>query len=158
MICPECKENCLIKIKYYKIILYNCKYNHETIIPINEYEESKKINISNIKCNKCNTKNKGKTFNNEFYKCLNCNINICPLCKSNHNSGHNTIKYDKKNYVCNQHGDPFFGYCNNCKKNICSICEDEYNNHDIITYGKIIKDKNNILEKKNFIKKRYKYI
>ena len=54
VICPRCKENCLIKIKDYKIVLYNCKDNHETIIPMNEYEESQKINISNIKCNKCN--------------------------------------------------------------------------------------------------------
>ena len=146
VICPRCNENCLIKIKDYKIVLYNCKDNHETIIPINEYEESQKINISNIKCNKCNIKNKGNTFNNEFYKCLNCNINICPLCKSNHDKGHNIIKYDEKNYLCNQHGAHFFGYCNNCKKNICSFCEDEHNNHDIITYGKIIKDKNNILD------------
>ena len=152
VICPKCKENCLIKIKDYKIVLYNCKDNHQTIIPINEYEETQKINLSNIKCNKCNTKNKGNTFNNEFYKCLNCNINICPLCKSNHNSGHNTIKYDKKNYVCYQHGDPFFGYCNNCKKNICSFCEDEHNNHDIITYGKIIKDKNKILDNNNLLR------
>ena len=66
VICPRCRENCLIKIKDYKIILYNCKDNHETIIPINEYEESQKINISNIKCNKCNINNKGNTFNNEF--------------------------------------------------------------------------------------------
>ena len=35
VICPRCKENCLIKIKDYKIVLYNCKDNHETIIPIN---------------------------------------------------------------------------------------------------------------------------
>ena len=28
VICPKCNENCLIKIKDYKIILYNCKDNH----------------------------------------------------------------------------------------------------------------------------------
>ena len=22
--------------------------------------------------------------NNEFYKCIDCNINICPLCKTTH--------------------------------------------------------------------------
>ena len=153
VICPRCKENCLIKIKDYKIVLYNCKDNHETIIPINEYEETQKINISNIKCNKCNIKNKGNTFNNEFYKCLNCNINICPLCKSNHDKGHNIIKYDEKNYLCNQHGVPFCGYCNNCKKNICSNCEDDYDNHDIILYGKLLKDKNKVLEKNNLLRK-----
>ena len=153
VICPRCKENCLIKIKDYKIVLYNCKDNHETIIPINEYEESQKINISNIKCNKCNIKNKGNTFNNEFYKCLNCDINICPLCKSNHDKGHNIIKYDEKNYLCNQHGVPFCGYCNNCKKNICSNCEDDYDNHDIVLYGKLLKDKNKVLEKNTLLRK-----
>ena len=152
VICPRCKENCLIKIKDYKIVLYNCKDNHETIIPINEYEESQKINISNIKCNKCNIKNKGNTFNNEFYKCLNCNINICPLCKSNHNNEHNIIKYDDKNILCKQHGVPFFGYCNKCKKNICSNCEEEHDNHDIITYGKIIKDKNKIIDNNTLLR------
>ena len=54
VICPRCSENCLIKIKNYKIVLYNCKDNHETFLSMNEYEESQKINISNIKCNKCN--------------------------------------------------------------------------------------------------------
>ena len=40
-------------------------------------------------------RNKGNTHNNEFYKCLNCNYNICPLCKFTHNnSGHNIINYD----------------------------------------------------------------
>ena len=119
---------------------------------MNEYEESQKINLSNIKCNKCNIKNKGNTFNNEFYKCLNCNINICPLCKSNHNNEHNIIKYDDKNILCKQHGVPFFGYCNKCKKNICSNCEEEHDNHDIITYGKIIKDKNKIIDNNTLLR------
>jgi len=130
VICPKCQENCLIKIKDYKIVLYNCKDNHETILPINEYEETQKINISNIKCNKCTIKNKGNTYNNEFYKCLNCNINICPLCKSTHNNEHNIIKYDDKDILCNKHGVTFFGYCNKCKKNICSNCEEEHDNHE----------------------------
>ena len=119
---------------------------------MNEYEETQKINLSNIKCNKCNIKNKGNTFNNEFYKCLNCNINICPLCKSNHNNEHNIIKYDDKNILCNQHGVSFYGYCNKCKKNICSNCEEEHDNHDIITYGKIIKDKNKILDNNTLLR------
>ena len=47
VICARCNENCLIKIKDYKIILYNCKDNHETTLSMNEYEESQKINIKN---------------------------------------------------------------------------------------------------------------
>jgi len=153
VICPKCKENCLIKIKDYKILLYDCKNNHETNLSMNEYDQTQKIDISNIKCNLCNIKNKGNTYNNEFYKCLNCNINICPLCKSSHDNEHNIIKYDKKNILCNQHGESFFGYCYNCKNNICSNCEDEHNDHDITTYGKIIKDKNKILENNSLLRK-----
>ena len=37
--------------------------------------------------------------------------------------------------------------------NICSSCEDEHNNHNIITYGKIIKDKNKIIENNNLLRK-----
>ena len=152
VICPICKENCLIIIKDYKITLYGCKQNHKTNITINEFDESQRINISNIKCNICNIKNKGNTYNNEFYICLSCNINICPLCKSSHNNKHNIINYDNKNIICNQHGGDFFGYCKDCKKNICSNCEDDHNNHDIITYGKIIKDKNKIIENNTILK------
>ena len=152
VICPKCKENCLIKLKDYKITLYDCSQNHETNLSINEFDESQKINISNIKCNTCNIKNKGNTYNNEFYKCLNCHINICPLCKSSHNNQHSIINYDKRNFICNQHGEAFFGYCKDCKKNICSNCEDDLNNHDIITYIKIIKNKNKIIENNTILK------
>ena len=48
IICPECKENCLIKIKDYQILLYNCKNKHENTILLNEYDETQEINISNI--------------------------------------------------------------------------------------------------------------
>ena len=98
VICPKCGYSIKIKIKDYKIILYDCKQNHETNISMNKYDETQKINLSNIKCSICNIKNKGITYNNEFYKCLNCNINICPLCKSNHNNKHNIINYNKKKY------------------------------------------------------------
>ena len=119
---------------------------------MNKYNETQKINLSNIKCSTCNIKNKGITYYNEFYKCLNCNINICPLCKSSYNNKHNIINYNKKNIICNQHGELFFGYCKNCKKTICLFCEDDHSNHDVITYGKIIKDKNKILENNAILK------
>ena len=97
VICPICNENCFIEIKDFKISLYGCKNNHKkTDILLNEYEETQKINISNIICNICKERNKGNTHNNEFYKCIDCNINICPLCKTNHNNGHNIINYDTK--------------------------------------------------------------
>ena len=32
IICPECKENILIKIEEYRINMYNCKNNHKIVI------------------------------------------------------------------------------------------------------------------------------
>ena len=56
------------------------------------------------------------------------------------------INYDKKNIICNKHGEKYFGYCYDCQKNICVNCEDEDNNEHI-TYGKIIKNKNILVER-----------
>ena len=68
VICPKCNENILIKINEYKINLFNCKNNHEiNNILINEYQNN--IDISKIVCNICKIKNKGNTYNNEFYRC-----------------------------------------------------------------------------------------
>ena len=87
IICPECNENEIIKIYDYKI---DIKYinNHNSIILLKEY--IKKIDISKIKCNKCN-KIKSETHNNEFYICLKCNNNLCPLCKSIYDKNHDII-------------------------------------------------------------------
>ena len=36
-------------------------------------------------------------YNNELFICLNCNINLCPLCKSKHKKEHKIINYELKN-------------------------------------------------------------
>ena len=147
IICPKCYENCLIKIKDYRIELYNCKKGHiNNNILLDEFENTQKLNISKIICNDCNNTNKSKTHKNEFYKCLTCNKDICPLCRSKHNNnGHEIINYDKKNYICNIHNDSFNSYCEQCKINLCMICQNEHNKeHNIIEFKDIIEDKNNI--------------
>lgn len=59
VVCPECKENTFIKIKDYKIELYNCKNNHQiNDILLDKYEQLQFIDISKIVCNKCK-ENKG---------------------------------------------------------------------------------------------------
>ena len=100
IICPECKEPCRIKTDNFKISLFGCINNHTKTLKIKDFIDSQKINISNIKCEKCKIKNKGNCPNNEFYKCLTCNTNICLLCKPTHQSNHNIINYDHKNYIC----------------------------------------------------------
>ena len=149
---PNFKEICLIEIKGYKISLYNCKNGNNSNLSINEFNESQNINLSDIICNICKERNKGNTHNNEFFRCLNCKFNICPLCKSNHNNDHNLINYDQINYICNERNEQYFGYCLKCKKNICNSCENDHIYHDIISYRRMLRKKKEILEKNNILK------
>ena len=130
--CPECNEKVIIKINDYKLEM-KCINNHNNILSLKDYIE--KIGISKIKCNDCN-KNKYDTPNNEFYICLICNINLCPVCKSTHDKNHNIINYDDKNYICNKHNENYIKYC--CNKNICKECENEHKDHNNINYEDIL--------------------
>ena len=81
VICPICHECIKMDIKSYKIFLYECKGGHKIDnILFNEFVDTQKINISKIKCDKCG-KNKGEIFSNIFYKCNECKINLCAICK-----------------------------------------------------------------------------
>ena len=108
IICPKCGEVCLINFNNYKIKLFECKNNHETNnILINDYNNTQIINENNIICGICNKYNKSITYNKQFYKCLTCNKNLCPICKSNHSNNHKIIDYSNINYVCEIHNDFF---------------------------------------------------
>ena len=85
IICPECYKNIFIEINDYKIRLKNCVNKHNKNILIEEFEESQLINLSKIICNNCKINNMGNIYDNKFYRCLNCKIDICPICYSNHN-------------------------------------------------------------------------
>ena len=51
IICPKCKQNCLINIKDYKVKLYDCKNKHEIDeISLNEFDSKQKINENEIIC------------------------------------------------------------------------------------------------------------
>ena len=142
IICPECGESSKICIKNYKISFYDCKKNHKNNnFSFDQYDKTQNIDLTKIVCNKCKEKNKYNSFNNEFYKCINCNINICPLCKSIHDKNHNIINYEDINYICINHKEKFSKYCNQCKINICSICEEDHINHNTIYLGDIINKK-----------------
>ena len=142
IICPICKENIRININNYKIRLFECKNGHiiKNIL-LNEFENSQYINELLIKCDKCNETTISNSYNKIFFKCNLCKINLCPLCKSNHDYKHNIINYELKNYICDIHNGQYIGYCQDCKKNICKLCLDKEEKHDIIYYNKIIIDK-----------------
>ena len=115
IICPKCYENILIQLNEYKINLFNCRNNHNIDnILLNEYENN--IDISKRICYNWKIKNKSNTYKNEFYRCNTCKINVCPLCKSNHNNNEN------KNYICEKHDMNYIKYCKDCKSNIRILC------------------------------------
>ena len=103
-------------------------------IKFEEFSNKQNIGLSEIKWDKCNIISKSNTFNNEFFICNECKMNLCPLCKSAHDKSHFIIKYDDKNYICNKHNETFVKYCYNCKKDLCFSCLKEHKSHKIKSY------------------------
>jgi len=155
IICPICKENIKIYTEDYNIFLYECRNKHyiDNIL-FSEFEQTQQLDISKIKCEICKEENKKQTYNNQFYRCISCKINLCPLCKSNHDKTHNIIDYDNKNYICEKHNEIYNLYCKECKENLCMYCENEHSNHEIISYGKIFPNIENIKMKRNELKEK----
>ena len=152
IICPECKENIRMNINEYKINLLKCKngHNKENIL-LDEFEETQNINLTDIICNICKNNNKSISYDNIFYKCLTCNINICPLCKSSHDKNHIIINYDEKYYICNEHNEKYMLYCEDCNKNLCTLC-DGHKNHKRIFFVDILPKKEDLIKKKQLLK------
>ena len=140
----------------YKISLKNCRNGHniENIL-ISEFAETQKINISKIICDNCKINNMAFVFDNIFYWCINCRKNLCPLCKNVHYTNHNIIKYENRNYICEEHGEQIINYCNDCKMNLCFSCEEKHNEHNITDLKKL-KKKNSEIE--NELSKFREYI
>ena len=154
IICPTCKEICKYKIKDHRIELYECKYGHlKDNIKFDDFNNTQKIDISKIRCDKCKNKSKSNTFKNEFYLCNECKMNLCPLCKSAHEKTHSIINYDNKNYICNIHNETFVKYCEECKMDLCFSCIIEHKSHKIISYEDIIIDTKILRKSLNFLKK-----
>jgi hypothetical protein len=134
IICPICNENCLISLENFRIKLYNCKNEHIT------------INENEIKCLN-GDQTKFNSFRKQFYRCLECKVNLCPICNDSHNKEHRIIDYKDINYICLSHKDFYVSYCNECKKNLCLKCEVKHDaNHQIINYKDILPDEDEIKE------------
>ena len=139
IICPICNEICFINLNGYRIAFNNCKNGHRfTKIMFDEYFDFQKIDESKIICDKCEGENKNKKSevkNNLFYKCFTCNINLCPLCKIKHEKKHLIINYDKRNYLCNEHGERYISHCRVCMKDLCDNCR--YDDKHYSSYHKV---------------------
>ena len=144
IIWPKCKENIKYKLEDYKISLYEYKNGHRIDnILLDEFDKTQYIYIE---CNICKEKNKNNTYNNEFYICLTCAINLCLFCKSSHDKLHNIINYEQKNYICEKHNENYIKYCDECKMNICIMCGKEHKNHKNILFKDIIPDNEKLKE------------
>ena len=125
----------LLKLKIINYIsLFGCIKNHKFNLKIKDFLGTQNINISNIICEKCKVKDKANSPNNEFYKCLTCNKNICSSCRSFHQSNHYIINYEQKNYICQNHHESFIKYCHDCKMNICIKCSEAHSDHNIESF------------------------
>ena len=142
IICPICKDNCFIKLNEYQISL-ECKNEHKhNDILFDEYENYQKIDLSKIECNDCKNVNKLNSYEHQFFTCLTCAKNLCPLCKSKHNNKHDIIDYDQKLYICSNHNDSFSSYCKKCKMNLCIECESKHKDKEnIILYRDLLPQK-----------------
>ena len=130
IICPECQESSLISLKNYKISISNCKNGHNSDnIDILDFPNTQMVNLSKIICGECKEKNMGTEEEDSFYRCVECKMNLCLLCKSGHDPNHNIFNYSNKHYICDEHGKMFESYCYDCKKNICLSCEDNHTDH-----------------------------
>ena len=151
--CPQCICNdCILNITDYILSFSGCKYNHNDRRLFEDFNNSQKIDYTQIICGKCGKNQDEK--DGDFYKCLNCTkINnrtkyFCHECDEQHKKEykHKTVKYDEKNYYCEKHfeGNKFIKYCKDCKKDLCEKCDIDHRDHKIIFYSTIDKDDNDI--------------
>ena len=145
--CPDCNEISMLNIKNYKIVIFNCKNGHKKYnLSLEEFEKVQYIDLSKIICGNCMEVNKQKSNKNIFYKCYDCNINLCPLCKDKHDRNHKAINYDKINYICENHDNDFIEYCLQCNLNICLDCHEDHSEHKYTFFSEIIPKKTEIQE------------
>ena len=119
---------------------------------VDEFNNTQNIDISQTKCDKCKNKFKLDIFNNEFFICYDCNINLCPLCKSVHDKSHSIINYDNKNHKCHRHNKTFVKYCENCKIDLCSSCIYDHTIHKVLSYEDKLIDIKELRKKMNYLK------
>ena len=154
IICPKCGENICIDIQNFKLFFSDCKNGHNiNNISFSEFFKNQFIDINKIKCDICKIRNKGDSFDQKFFYCLECKSNLCLLCNSIHNETHKIVKYEQKNYYCKKHFSNYVKYCDQCKKNMCIQCEKEHKTHKTFYFGDLLIDKENYINEINSLKK-----
>jgi surface protein len=147
IICQVCHQICFLDFDEYKIKFYGCQKNHTLNTSINQYNETQKIDKSEITCNSCKEKTKDSMLKNKFYKCLTCGYNLCLLCKQKHYKEHNIVDFDQQNYRCKIHYEKYNSYCKKCNQNLCLLCVTEHKGHSNIINFSDIMPKIDIIQK-----------
>ena len=147
--CLKCFEPCRIKIENYLIKLYQCKNGHR--IENIELDEFKTIQKQFFTIQTCKICNKNKLIK-EFHRCIKCKIDLCSDCTSEHEKDHEIIDYNKKNFICELHKNPYKVYCLTCKLNICQNCLIEHADHVVVSFKEIKPNIDNIKIKMNSFK------
>ena len=138
IICPECKESASICLDGYKISITDCKNGHKLDrINLKDFNKTQLLNLSKIICDQCKNNNMGSAGVDNFYKCKECNINLWPSCKSQHDQKHKVYIYSDKYYTCEEHAELFVSYCYTCKKDLCALCEGKHKEHNIKNFNQI---------------------
>jgi hypothetical protein len=148
--CPQCGKSIKIKIKDYKIMLYDCKNGHKiNKILLDEFAKTQQFKEPDIQCKNCRDKNNIEQI---YYRCYKCKINLCHFCYSIHNQTHKIVNCDQNNYICSVHGDRLCSFCKSCKLNICNLCKNKHNFHEIVDFINIIPNKELIIKNKTELK------
>ena len=116
-------------------------------MPLNEIDENKKISNKKPNLPIQNTDNKD---NNNPSKTVQFHTSTID---NNSQDSSSFVTNKKDNYICESHQNNYASFCNDCKKDICLFCEKSHNNHEIVSFGKLIPDidkcENNLIELKN---------
>ena len=149
--CPQCGKSIKLKIKDYKIMLYDCKNGHKiNKILLDEFAKTQQFKEPDIQCKNCRDKNNIEQI---YYRCYKCKINLCNSCYSIHNQTHKIVNCAQNNYICSVHGDKLCSFCKSCKLNICNLCKNKHNFHEIIDFISITPSKDIIIKNKAELKK-----
>lgn len=145
IICPYCREQVKMKINNYIIELNDCQEkDHSKKLFFNEFLETQILDETLIKCVKCKN-DKSQTFENNFYICGQCKVNLCPLCVRSHkNEKHFVMDYSMKDFICKTHFESLNSYCKDCNKDLCIMCEKEHIKHNVQSYGVLMPDKDGL--------------
>ena len=154
IICSECYDSALLSIEKCYIKIHDCKNGHTVgVVLLDEIEENQSIDFTQIKCENCRIYSRGYTYQNEFYRCNTCKMNLCPICEIDHDKTHIIISYDRRNYVCDKHRRSYHSFCKDCKINLCALCEKAHETHKLIYLHKMMKhDKSELTDKLKKIK------